>query len=276
MSVKKRVIRVIAVFFAFLCCAGILFSLAEVWPQPSENGRNVYGENTGLMIDYSHASDGYIMVKGPKTSKRLKLRIKYNDETLTYDLNGKGEYEVFPLQFGSGKYKIVLYRNVSGNKYSELDSFYVTADLKNEYAAFLCPNQYVNYTSQSPAVAKAHEICSGLETETGKFLAITGYIEKEGAFSYDYVRAVQVKGGDLPDIDACYSKKMGICQDLAAMVVCMLRVEGIPAKMVIGYADKNYHAWVLAEVDGKEIFYDPTAAINAISRVSTYIPERYY
>lgn len=276
MSVKKRGIRLIAAFLAFLCCAGVLFCLAEIWPQQSESKKGILGEDGGLKIDYSHASDGYIMVKGPKTNKRLKLRIKFGDETLTYDLNGKGEYEVFPLQLGSGKYKVILYRNVSGNKYSEMDSYYVTAELTSENVAFLCPNQYVNYTPDTPAVAKAHELCAGLQTDLGKFNAITGYIEGDGAFSYDYVRAVQVKGGDLPDIEACWKKRMGICQDLAAMVVCMLRVENIPAKLVIGYADKNYHAWVLAYIDGKEVFYDPTAAINAISRVSTYIPERFY
>lgn len=80
----------------------------------------------------------------------------------------------------------------------------------------------------------------------------------------------------LPDIDTCFNKKLGICQDLAAMTVCMLRVQGVPAKLMIGYADRNYHAWVVAIIDGREVFYDPTAELNAISRVKNYTVERFY
>jgi transglutaminase-like putative cysteine protease len=40
------------------------------------------------------------------------------------------------------------------------------------------------------------------------------------------------------------TKKSGICLDLAALVVALLRIMGIPAKLTIGMADRQYHAWV--------------------------------
>ena len=80
----------------------------------------------------------------------------------------------------------------------------------------------------------------------------------------------------LPDIENCFDAKAGVCQDLSAIMVCMLRVQGIPAKLMIGYADKNYHAWVVCDFGGQEHFFDPTAAINGISKVKTYSVERYY
>ena len=60
------------------------------------------------------------------------------------------------------------------------------------------------------------------------------------------------------------------------MMVGMLRVLGIPSRLVIGYADDNYHAWTVSIVDGQEIFYDPTAALNAIETPREYTVERYY
>ena len=44
---------------------------------------------------------------------------------------------------------------------------------------------------------------------------------------------------------------------------------------MIGYADKYYHAWTVALVDGQEVFFDPTVAINAL-QASKYTIERFY
>lgn len=185
-----------------------------------------------------------------KGNKKLKLRVKCGDNTVTYDLDNSGAFETFPLQFGSGSYKLMLYKQVSGNKYSDEGSITLKAELANENSAFLCPNQYVNYTADSPAVLEAEKLCTGLGSDREKFKAICDYVKKSG-FSYDFVKAVQVKSGTMPDIETCFKKKKGICQDLSAMVVAMLRAQEIPAKLVIGYADKNYHAWVVAYIDGE-------------------------
>ena len=75
-------------------------------------------------------------------------------------------------------------------------------------------------------------------------------------FIYDYIKAATVKAGTLPDIDGSFAKKAGICQDLSAIMVCMLRTQGIPSRLIIGYADKQYHAWVTTTVEKKEEFFD--------------------
>ena len=226
------------------------------------------------MVDYSHASEGYILARAKKSKSRLKLRISIGDETYTYDLNQNGKYEVFPLQQGSGTYKCVLYRNTSGKKYTQDGSITVKAKLNREDAAFLCPNQYVNYDADTPAVAKAAEICEGLTSDRKKYEAIREYITSN--YLYDYVQAITVGAGELPDIDRCYEKRMGICQDLSALAVCMLRTQGIPARLMIGYADKNYHAWVSVSIDGEDILFDPTADLKAVTQPKTYTLERYY
>ena len=95
-------------------------------------------------------------------------------------------------------------------------------------------------------------------------------------YRYDYVKAVLTKPGTLPDIDGTYRKGMGICQDLSALTVAMLRSQGIPSKLVIGYAGKQYHAWVTAKVGGKERFFDPTAAVSNKKLSKNYTVERWY
>ena len=81
----------------------------------------------------------------------------------------------------------------------------------------------------------------------------------------------------LPDIDECWTKKMGICQDLSALTCAMLRSQGVPARLMIGTLGSGTpHAWVLAVVDGEDKFFDPTAELNASSKTDTYTTERWY
>ena len=38
--------------------------------------------------------------------------------------------------------------------------------------------------------------------------------------------------------------KKGICFDYAALMTGMLRSQNVPCKLVVGYANKSYHAWI--------------------------------
>ncbi len=262
---------ILAALFALQIVLAATLSDAH-WPTADGKQKKQSG---GLTVDASHADQGYIMVKGPETSKRLKFRVKYGDQTLDYDLNGKGTYEVIPLQLGSGTYTCTLYKNVSGKKYAEEGRVSIKAQLSDPNISFLYPNQYVSYTENTPAALKSAEICQGITGQKARFDAIRKFIVT--GFVYDFVKMVTVKPGMLPDIDGCFEKRMGICQDLSAMAVCMLRVQGIPAKLMIGELDNGmYHAWVVAVVDGEEILFDPTAELNAVSKDSEYTIERYY
>ena len=46
-------------------------------------------------------------------------------------------------------------------------------------------------------------------------------------------------------------------------------------ELAIGYADQYYHAWTLTVLDGQEVFFDPTAALDAID-AKNYSVERMY
>lgn len=272
----KRILRGLATCVLFLAMSAVTFALTTLtrdvfWPEAP--GSDVRSNGT-LTVDMSHASDGYVMVSGTSSGKRLKFRMVKGETVYTYDLDNSGAFEAFPLQLGSGSYTCTLYENVKGNSYAQAGQVKVSVELEQEYAAFLWPNQYVDYDEETPAVELSFELCEGLTTDREKFEAIRTYIAQN--YMYDFVKALSVTGGILPDIDYCMETRMGICQDLSAMAACMLRVQGIPTKLVIGYADNNYHAWNSVLIDGEEILYDPTVELAAMAGNSRYTVERYY
>lgn len=266
---QKRTI-VLSLLCMLLMMAAFALSPFFVWPVADEA---TVKKNGKLVVDCSHMEDGYVMVKGAVNSKRYKLRVKYGQTTLTYDMNNAGEYEIIPLQMGSGQYAISLYVNTGEKKYATAGSVKIKVQLVAENAAMLIPNQYVYYGETSPVVALSQEICEGLSTPREKYQAITAYIKRQ--FHYDYLKAATVTPGAMPSIDACLQTKSGICQDLAAMSAAMLRVQGIPTRFVVGYINKQYHAWNVVDLDGEEILYDPTAALGGVSG-GQYSVERYY
>ena len=69
--------------------------------------------------------------------------------------------------------------------------------------------------------------------------------------SYDEYRAATVQSGYIPVLDSVLAEQKGICFDYAALMTAMLRSQGIPCKLVIGYAGSAYHAWVNVYIQGQ-------------------------
>lgn len=268
-DIRPPAFFVILVFFVMAFWSS---ALAEpIWPDTSGGGAALDGK---LLTDFTHVQDGYFTAAvSSQSSHRLKLRVIKDDMTLTYDLNQEGAFEVFPLQLGSGYYEVSLYENVGAKKYSQEGKAAVDVPPGSEDAAFLLPNQYVNYSESSAILSKAEEL-SKAGDEKKMFEAVCDFMASD--FIYDYVRAVTVSPGDLPDIEGSYEKRMGICQDLSAIMIGMLRYAGIHSRLMIGYADDNYHAWTMTSIGGNDEFFDPTAALNAIASPKAYTVERYY
>ena len=263
-------VLLVLLLWLFLCVTAQASSMDAVWPESSGIDVRTDGK---LVVDDSNMDKGYVMVKTAEPSSHaLKVTVSRDSWQLIYDLNSEGEYEVFPLQQGSGQYEIALFENVKGKKFSSEGKVVLDAQMTDENAAFLVPNQYVDYELWTSAVQKSDEICAGMSPEQA-LEAVESFISSE--FSYDFVRAKTISSGEKPDIDYCYDNRMGICQDLAAVTACMLRVQGVPTRLVIGYADKYYHAWTTAVVNGEEVFFDPTNAVGAID-AKKYQTERMY
>lgn len=260
----------LCLLFAGNALSGDIFSI--VYAQPS-GVQTLSGGS--VVVDISNAGQGYIMVKHNGSSKRLKTIITYNGKDLQYDLNNWGEYETYPLQYGGGNYDVKVFENAKGSSYARVfnNSFY--ADITKANAAFLAPNQYVWYTPTTSAISKSFEICQGMTSDMDKTRALYKYVGDN--IMYDYIKALSVQKGYLPDVDETLATRTGICFDYAALLACMLRVQGIPTQLVIGdlISQNQYHAWNLAYVDGSWILLDATFSKSNYS-VSDYATERFY
>lgn len=257
-----------------LCGTAMALMEGIVWPEASGEVTN---SSDKLTIDLSHAEQGYVMARGPSTNKRLKLRVEKSGvkNPLDYDLNGQENWEIIPLQLGDGDYKFTLFVQASGTKYTIGGQLTVSARLDNQNGAFLIPSQYVYYEPDTEAIEKSEELCAGLTTDREKFEAVREYINSN--YEYDFNKAKTVTGGTLPSVEYVWEKGMGICQDLAALAACMLRVQGVPTRLDIGYVGGNYyHAWNTVIIDGEMVQYDPTLELNAIPQGYSYSLERFY
>lgn len=199
-------------------------------------------QNEKVIIDYSNAEDGNVTVNFTgMAGGRLKVQVEVPEVTYTYDLP-QGEATTFPLSEGNGNYKVTVYENVSGSKYATVLSVSFQVKLSSELAPFLGSNQYVDYSDAKSTLSKASELVKGVDDPIEKVEKVYDFVV--GNLTYDTQKASTVKSGYLPVLDSVLSSKKGICFDYAALMAGMLRSQGVPCKLVVGYAGKAYHAWI--------------------------------
>ena len=242
--------------------------------------------NDKAQVDVTNTADGYVQVAYTGGSKaKIKAIVTGPKGTqYNYDLNNEGKFETFLLGEGDGDYSVGVYVNTTGNKYTTAYTAKFKVKLKNQFAPFLVSNQYVNYTTKSKAVEQATTLVKGEKEDVKKLAKIYEYVVT--TLVYDKEKAASVKSGYLPDIDKVLAAKKGICFDYASLMTAMLRSQGIPCKLVIGYTGTTYHAWINAYLDKEgwvdSIIYfdgknwklmDPTFASssNSSSSVMKYI-----
>ena len=212
-------------------------------PIPSATGRLTHA-NSKAIIDYSNTADGYVMVRFAN-STNMELRVLITGPSSVqyqYTLKKNGTFEVYPLSDGNGRYTIGVFEQVDGNRFATAITATIDVRLNDEFAPFLRPNQYVNFTRDSRTVAKAAELTRNSRNLTEQISAIYNFVISN--ITYDRELAANVKSGYLPDVDSVLARGKGICFDYAALMTAMLRSQGVPTRLVVGYAGTVYHAWI--------------------------------
>lgn len=249
---------------------------------PSADGLVTYG-NDFVSIDASHTEEGYVMVRwqGEADAARLQMVLP-GETTVTYQLTSDS-YETFPLTGGDGEYRLDILERAYDNLYALSFSQEIFVSLDDEFRPFLYPNQYAWYTEDSATVALGIQLSSQASGDLDYVDKVYSYVTEN--ISYDAEAAKKISVNYIPDVDATLSSKKGICFDYAALMTALLRSQGIPTRLEVGYSGTIYHAWIsvylteagwidkIIEFDGKSwSLMDPTlAAANDRSSVKAYI-----
>jgi transglutaminase-like putative cysteine protease len=129
-------------------------------------------------------------------------------------------------------------------------------------------------TMPSAVVSKVSQLTRNQSSPYAKALAVFKYFGPENGFVYSLSTKTGDSGSDLVDF---LHNKAGFCQQYAAAMAIMLRMAGVPSRVVVGYThpapDKegkfvvttnDAHAWVEAYFAGAGwIPFDPTPLVGS-------------
>jgi len=214
-----------------------------VIPVPSAPGIDVESDENAS-IDFSNIEDGYVIVEySGKSDKALRVVVVApHGEIYIYALSDGGFSEIIPITEGDGEYTIGVYEHRGDDDYGRVISITTDVVLNDGFLPFIHPNQFVRFTKDSELVPLAAELTKNAETVDEKIEAVYNYVVDN--FTYDYDLAASVQSGYIPNLDDVLHRKEGICFDYSALVTAMLRSQGIPTRLEIGYHGEEYHAWI--------------------------------
>jgi transglutaminase-like putative cysteine protease len=203
-----------------------------------------------------------------KDNAKMKIAVTKGDKNYYYDL-GKGKNSIdIPLTMGNGTYSIRICKNITGNKYSVIESQEFKLELQNEDEVYLHSNVIVNYDLDYAAITKAEQLTKDCKSEQEKVEVIYNYVVKN--FNYDYEKLEDLQSGYIPDIKIIYKNKKGICYDISAVIASMLRSQGVHVRLVTGYTPNIsvYHAWNVIYDSKKNKWYTVDATYDIGKRAA--------
>lgn len=200
-------------------------------------------ECDGAILDSSNSSKGYCMVKYYGSCEKVRIVIdtpqgnRYN-----YLCPMDGEFHSYPFSEGDGTYNVQICENISGTQYAAVLGQAINVSLERPEIGYLYPNIYVEYDENTKAIAKGADIAKGAEDDLTVVSRVYHYVAQNVKYDYDLAKNV---GTDYqPKVDNTLDSCTGICFDYASLMACMLRTQGIPTRLEIGYAKEQYHAWI--------------------------------
>ncbi len=233
-------------------------------------------EDKGI-FDLSQISSGILGIRylNP-TNKRVRLLIDKEGTRYTYNLKGDNSLESFPLQSGNGDYKVSIMENTQGTKYRFVLTEIIQMKLNEANKLYLGSIQMINWNENMAAINKAKELTAGTEKDAEKIKAVYEFVVR--TIKYDYDKLNNLPSTYLPIIDDTLKTQKGICYDFASLTASMLRSQGIPTKLVMGYAEgvSGYHAWneIYVESTGKWLVVDTSTDSQLLARKASYSMEK--
>ena len=128
----------------------------------------------------------------PEPEKRIKTRVAKESDKYDYDLFGRSIFEYFPLQLGSGKYKVAIFENIADSRYRQVKVQDLEAIIKDPMTVYLASVQTVNWNKDMAVIKKAQELTKNLKTDSEKINAIYRYVVNTLKYDYEKIKTKAV------------------------------------------------------------------------------------
>lgn len=289
-SLRKFGALLLAVFLTSFCfgCGGksdqpqTKRATRTTFLTPQASGEVAYGNDLAA-IDASSTQQGYMQVAYLGTAQKAKVQVTQPDGTVyTYTL-GPGACEILPLTGGPGRYGVQVLENAYDNMYALVLSQEVEVSSVDPFLPYLYPNQLSWFTQDSRAVTLGMELSDQSSSDMDYVTRVYQYVTD--SIDYDLELAQDPPVDYVPSPDDTIASGKGICFDYASLMTVLLRSQGIPTKLVVGYSGQQYHAWISVYLEetgwmDKTIYFDgsswvlvdPTlGATNSASEVKRYV-----
>lgn len=257
---KKAVLLALALGLGLTACAPQPTPAVTATPAPTATPAaepQLYTGERGE-FDLTDVSAGIIHVRYLGESAKMKVQITYENEIdYNYDLHTAEVFESFPLSLGDGTYTVKLLEHIDGDRYAVRERYTLTLSLSDPLSPFLRSNQIVRYTADGGVAEQCARLTEGLSDPVAQIEALFDYTVD--FISYDYNNPEALAIGYLPDVEEILEKGRGTCYDYAALLCAMLRIKGIPCRLVTGdiHPDELYHAWV-------EVWSDKEGTVDGV------------
>lgn len=217
---------------------------------PQADGSESFSDGTYVVVDTSNSTKGYIMAKMLQSSEqKIKLMIEKEKKKYSYDISSEA-FVSFPLQMGNGTYEIRILKQIANDEYARIAVKQVNVNIADELDPYRYPSQIVNYDANSEVVKLAFSIVEADQNNLERIAHLYEYVVSNIRYDEDKAKAV-ANQFVLPYPDETLVSKQGICFDYAALLAAMLRSQNIPTRLVTGYTDIEYHAWVEVYLDNE-------------------------
>lgn len=232
---------------------------------------------------YVEYSGGVILLRYYNTSGTFQAKVGKDNRSSTMTIYTDNSTHRIPLVYGEGTYTITIYEKMSDGRARTVATKKVsttsgtssggTASAAEPSSApsaesastasgggaswnidtsdpYLTSTVDIAWDASLTSVKKARELCSDKTSDKEKAKAVYSHLVNR--LSYDYDLVGKLPSGYTPSMDPTYSKKKGICYDIASLYAGMMRSVGVKCKLVMGYNTKvdGYHAWNEVYVDG--------------------------
>lgn len=269
---KVRVFNVVAILIAVLCFPWLpLTAVAAESSQhlcyslPHTGTEKLVSGN--VEIDVTHTFQGYFSHRYTGSSEKVAVQVQKQgtNRLYTYHLPVTGQYNTVAFTQGSGRYSITVWEHCGGSRYAFVAEFTVDVEIEHEYLPFLYPSHMVPFNTDSLAVLKSRELVENFACTPERINAVYTYVVEN--IRYDQEKAKSIPPGYRSVSDDTFKNGTGICVDYTTLLAAMLRSQGIPTKLIYGYAPNGqYHSWVsvYAEESGQ--------LAGSLAQAGTWVP----